>query len=111
MNDRELLELAAKAIGYRAVFNLADACQLWTDDINSAYIKFWNPLADLGDALGMAADLHIDISFNPPSQRAHWSAVAKTREHHYATEEGIDIYASTKRAIVRAAASIGASMP
>lgn len=110
MSDKEMLELAAKAAGYfvRCVGDgvkggpvefFMEPSQLW-----------WNPLTDDGDALRLAVNLHIS---------SHWSHLG------YATalqmplraaptiridEYGSDPYATTRRAIVRAAAEIGKAM-
>lgn len=56
MKDYELLELAAKAAGYRFSWVGADR------DIPETVEKgTWNPLAIHGDALRLAADLRIKI--------------------------------------------------
>lgn len=94
--DRELLELAAKAIGYSARQNRAGVWQLFSGD---EYVCFWNPLTDDGDALRLAVKLGItDLALE----------VGKL-----VAEEGFpdDKYAATRRAIVRAAAQIGRAMP
>lgn len=106
MNDRELLELAAKA---------ADV--IWVDQTFS-YDEFgrmmvdfgkgtteWNPLTDDGDALRLAVKLNLVYMPYPND-----FAVRVTRldspefiEHYGNTN---DPYAATRRAIVRAAAEI-----
>jgi hypothetical protein len=102
MNDRELLELAAKAAGISADY--------WTVD-------GWNPLYDDGDALLLAVNLGINISF-PPYMK-HERPVVHAGKYWdnsddcwYPFEELLDInpYAATRRAIVRAAAQIGREM-
>jgi hypothetical protein len=114
-SDRELLEMAAKAIGYRAKFNLAGACQLWTDDLNSEYIRFWYPLTDDGDALRLAVSLNLDILQDPVKLKSNRVEVVA---NEYGDEERMlwasehrapDPLAATRRAIVRAAAAIGAA--
>lgn len=82
MTDREMLELAAKAAG------------LWDEaDPSKGLLKptgqYWNPLTDDGDALRLAAKLYL------------WEAV---RIAHRGVSADVDIYAATRRAIVRAAA-------
>lgn len=63
MNDRELLELAARAAGYEV--------HIWGDKdrLNCARIDVdldskWNPIADDGDALRLAATLSLCIFVN-----------------------------------------------
>lgn len=58
MNDRELLELAAKAAGYNAYF-WSDKCALMCQEGR----PLWNPLTDDGDALRLASKLKIKIGF------------------------------------------------
>ena len=89
MTDRELLELAAKAAGIDG----------WWGQPYLSFIKRsggpWNPLTDDGDALRLAAKLYL------------WEAV---RLAHRDVSDVVDIYAATRRAIVRAAAEIGKGM-
>jgi hypothetical protein len=103
MNDKELLELAAKAIGHKVYFNFVDRCQLSTDGTSSGYVAFWNPLESDGDALRLAVklslDIHIDINL---TEVVYLDAIT---EAHLG-----DPYAATRRAIVRAAASIGGAL-
>lgn len=98
--DRELLELAARAAGV----NLRDATfDGWGDVIQSN----WNPIADDGDALRLMARLNINVSY-----RENINGAWVVAEH-----EGIDFCpesldgphedVATRRAIVKAAASIG----
>lgn len=97
MNDRELLELAAKASG--------ELTPSWYG--NDAYfdgvLSRWNPLEDDGDALRLAVFLFRDIHF--------WyfeNSVSVGNELRVAC--GDDPCAATRRAIVRAAAEIGRNM-
>jgi hypothetical protein len=103
MNDRELLELAAKAAEISADY--------WTVD-------GWNPLYDDGDAFRLAVKLWIDVSF-PPYMMKHDRPVVHAGKYWdnsddcwYPFEELLDInpHAATCRAIVRAAAQIGREM-
>jgi len=102
MSDRALLEAAAKAAGYtiNAAHQAArDAVGggrggLWIDDVSTG----WNPLADDGDALRLAVKLKLNLEFF--SQGVHVMALG-------AQPYSDDPYAATRRAIVRAAASIG----
>ena len=96
MNDRELLELAAKAAGYQHRF-----------DDGTHYIKgqtlwlIWNPHDDDGDALRLAVKLRFFVEIYDTFSDVRWADGGK-RENH-----GHNSYAATRRAIVRAAAEIG----
>jgi hypothetical protein len=88
MTDRELLEAAAKA---------ADISIGWFGD-RPWYVKnkctvYWNPIEDNADAFHLAVKLDIlsDLYFH------------QNLDPHNSD----DIYAATRRAIVRAAAMIG----
>lgn len=91
MTDRELLELAAKAAGYKADFT-----QPYEIEIDSTWIE-WDPLNSDGDALRLAVKLKFDIEWD----------FTEVSVNHTARDDGDDPYAATRRAIVRAAASIG----
>ena len=116
MSDRELWEMAAKAAGMwgeafeieedsdRPVFDAAKGFRL-------AFGRgWWNPLADDGDALRLAVKVGIavyppeadgdDATCNGPYPLSCW---------HSETVLNGDLYAATRRAIVRAAAAIGAA--
>lgn len=89
MNDRELLEAAAKAAGLPIEFD-EGTCNGWwpngrtsTGDVD----EWWNPLTDDGDALRLAVKLRIT---NLP----------------LLSEGHVSPYAATRRAIVRAAAAM-----
>lgn len=112
MDDRQLLEMAAKAAGIEVVRSrLDDPLNLDMLVENSARNSHqrsgpWNPLTDDGDALRLAVKLQLDIEHlndavfaqDPSSSGCpSWS----TRE----PVEG-DRYAATRRCIVRAAASL-----
>lgn len=91
MNDRESLELAAKAAGHTITGWCAGRRgAAWAELSDTSK---WNPIEDDGDALRLAVKLGIDVF---PWQDKH-------RDRH-------DPYAATRRAIVRAAAEIGRQM-
>ena len=112
MNDRELLKLAARAIGGDAV---------WSDIDGNLYTcspeRSWNPLDDDGDAMRLSSSLYLDVCFyrgfeevivqgegtkDTPNSLVE---ILEVRESF-----GIDIASATRRAIVRAAAEIGRVM-
>lgn len=104
MDDRELLELAAKAAGYDVD---------WKEDgfyfgLGTYTPKYWNPLTDDGDALRLAVKLRLHIGLEN-SAVSVWDT---GRLRNFQTEGFLhkDEYAATRRAIVRAAAEIGRTM-
>lgn len=122
--DRELLELAANAAGYTLVWGdvyIVDGENIDCTDL--PYVRsnqqdeadwYWNPLEDDGDALRLAAALKLHILHNDPGESVLWvSAVLNKTMLHGAEEFQAEDGRSdaTRRAIVRAAAAIGESMP
>lgn len=110
MTDRELLELAAKAAGFRFFYtydeNLSEPCI----EIDG-FPQPWNPLSSDGDALRLAVKLRIDLDQYADSLRCLRSEDFDDSEGTEAIENlGKDPYAATRRAIVRAAAEIGKGM-
>ncbi|ATF87539.1 hypothetical protein [Burkholderia gladioli] len=112
MNDRELLELAAKAAGL-PVGSASGAYQYRDDGIwvagmygtDNGYPLFWNPLIDDRDALRLAVHLHLMVHASSHSSSAQFYEMngwATIEEPHG------DANAATRRAITRAAAEIGA---
>lgn len=102
MNDRERLELAAKAAGIEIEWEapyvaIGDFVQF---PHNAATGDLWNPLTDDGDALRLAVKLGV---FDGGPEFALYRMIE--------CMSGIGIEAATRRAIVRAAAEIGKAMP
>ena len=101
-NDRELLELAAKAAGIA----------WWDSNDTNGLIKhngiLWNPLTDDGDALRLAVKLELEICFN--NQEEGTTVWCPAIGDWLPEKHGDDPYAATRRAIVRAAAEIGRTM-
>ena len=99
MTDLELLELAAKAAGIPIV-SCTCSDKRWPfkhDEAKSGKRGHWNPLVDDGDALRLAVQAGVDISF---AQAVH-------HEETGSAGYRADPHAFTRRAIVRAAAEIG----
>lgn len=111
MNDRELLEQAARAGGVRVYWCAEAACLLRADCIGTVP---WNPLADDGDALRLAVDLELVIEFGENDGVhtvlvGYYLAGANTRPQRFMIEhfDGKQLpRAATRRAIVRAAAAL-----
>lgn len=109
MNDRELLELSAKAAGITLEWdgNPEEWMPMYYE--GKTYHS-WNPLEDDGDALRLAVKLRLDVTFgfddeeNVVSVNANWDgAPAEVIQEII----GQDVFEATRRAIVRAAAEIG----
>ena len=120
MNDRELLELAAKAAGINVIRS-----RLEDPMSNDLLVKqsgrnpfqavgSWNPLTHDGDALRLAVKIRLrlnrEISFGEDIVEA-FGPEDDSMSCHCSTEStNGDHYAATRRAIVRAAAEIGRQM-
>jgi hypothetical protein len=101
VNDRELLEAAAKA----AEIPLDSDGDRTDIRENGGMPKRWNPLTNDGDALRLAVKLELDICHTPhePPKVAVWVDA----DHDFIEEDrGTDHCAAWRRAIVRAAAAM-----
>ena len=98
MNDRELLELAAKA-AIIAGMNLTQHHGIWYD---SDYDTVWVPLGDDGDALRLAVKLCMNVEVTDSYVLA--CCVGNFREPAKPDRE-----AAVRRAIVRAAAAMASN--
>lgn len=104
--DRELLELAAKAAGY-TIFRVHEDGRFVVWDGERSHWD-WNPLANDGDALRLAVKLNLEVVQFTTTVRVGGLEMGSDDCHE---EKGSDPYAATRRAIVRAAAEIGRTMP
>lgn len=118
MSDKELLELAAKAAGI-PIIPCTCGDQRWPfkhDEAVSGKHGHWSPLFDDGDALRLAVALNLDVLQEPVSSKSNAVEVVANIEgiefQPWAWEcRAPDPCAATRRAIVRAAAEIGKTMP
>ena len=105
MSDRELLELAAKAVGVELDFSIRGDFPPYYVNERGGHSS-WNPLTDDGDALRLAVKLRMDVK--------QWNSlvIAVKAWNSHAEENTFTQcpYAATRRAIVRAAAQIGKAM-
>ena len=124
MNDRELLELAATAVGYDISHSMNTERLMLTPSVDALLVRKdgklvttgWNPLTDDGDALRLAVKLKLAIF--PPEGDDGDFAVASVPEgvlddfgetwFQENVKDG-DKMAATRRAIVTAAAEIAKS--
>ena len=106
-NDKELLELAAKAAGLNLV---SEGRIAWENKDDNGWLtggeRAWNPLTDDGDALRLAVQLGITIDM---VDQAAWKLInaGSTLIQEY---WGGDYDPCYRRAVVRAAAEIGKAM-
>ena len=101
--DRELLELAAKAVG------ICESLE-WFEKENCFVLDnvVWNPIADDGDALRLAVTLNIDFySGNDEGAATFAGYFIGTVQKFAVVQHNTDPYAATRRAIVHAATEIG----
>lgn len=97
MDDRTLLEQAAKAAGYEFVRHSECGDGVLLAGVQDA----WRPLVNDGDALRLAVKLELEV------RQVHAKAHAGMIGYFWFTESyANDPYAATRRAIVRAAASL-----
>lgn len=116
MTDKELLELAAKAAGLPVDFACEGGIGWFALSRNAVgdVETWWNPLKDDGDALRLAMKLNLIVgaygSYTSVGETYDKPKLSAAGEeficwHH---ETHGDPRAATRRAIVRAAAEIGA---
>ena len=115
-DDKELLELAAKAAG---LTNLV-YCPAWKSmaeyDVVGEYYKwetYWNPHKDVSKALLLAVSLGLNIEheITPAGAKVVMVSCEEKFSGWFEEETTQDPLAAICRAIVRAAAEIGKAMP
>ena len=107
-NDRELLELAAKAAGYEITASGVIGTSILVYDEQKKTLV-WNPLTDDGDALRLAVKLEMLITIGREETYITANGMMVESEEFF-DEHNDDPCAATRRAIVRAAAEIGKGM-
>ena len=112
--DRELLELAAKAVGltgwrYAGPSGLHKMINPSQPETTGSIGPAWNPLTDDGDALRLAVKLHIDVLLRGPTLAQCIGTPSATVYAEVPRDDNAN--AATRRAIVIAAAEIGRVMP
>lgn len=117
MNDRELLELAAKAAGVKGHWgeivrigdDKVDLTDLFFVD-NDENCAVWNPLADDGDALRLAVKLHMTVDTFVGGCEVGYDDM-RGGQGYLSQDDGpegeLDDFELVRRAIVRAAAEMG----
>ena len=105
MIDKDLLEFAAKAYG------IFDELEWFEEPYGNCWVhgsKEWNPLTDDGDALRLAVKLGMTV-ISCMEEKEVGVTVLETDLEIYELHND-DPYATTRRAIVRAAAEIGKNL-
>ena len=115
--DRELLELAAKAASIEGKYGYAPDDYYYNGNVEGICTELpdgrsyvWNPLSDDGDAMRLAVKLQMRITNEYDkvvTAEFYFGEAEYYRAHEFV--DG-DPFASTRRAIVRAAAEIGRSL-
>lgn len=105
MDDRALLEAAAKAAGMETRFDRATSMFRARFPGSGDTFPVWNPFHDDGDALRLAVKLGIGLA---GSESHVWACKLRMCDIH--EPRGSDSYAATRRAIVRAAAAMAAAV-
>ena len=110
INERELTELAAKAVGILGRWSERGNCIFITDCAGMPW-EWWRPLEDDGCALRLAVKLGLIIDIDTEEG---WTDVDFTVNYEDKTiregHGGVYQLEATRIAIVRAAAEIGRSM-
>lgn len=110
MTDRELLELAAKAAGYD-ISECSCKKSLVVKGSTPRSHNHWDPLSDSGDALRLAAVIGMSISIDTTDGETRIAGHKDWVTIIAVSHELGGALAATRRAIVRAAAAIGETMP
>lgn len=117
MNDRELLELAAKAINLDVKWDHLDKQMVYQS--GNFRGRYWMPLEKDGDSSRLQVSAHINVRFTWCGMDDQYDSVYAEFGNNITIEEQIGLFnlvqidenAATRRAIVRAAAEIGKAMP
>lgn len=114
MNDRELIEAAAKAAGLNVLSRPEYAWPALAIEVEYGHDS-WDPLNDDGDALRLAVKLDLSPSiFTVPGLTICTATNKPMSEVNIEVEHNGDPCSATRRAIVRAAAALhpnGGSTP
>lgn len=115
MDERRMLELAAKAAGMRALAYTWDKGAPWGEHhgftIEGEGPDEWNPRHDDGAALQLAVKLRLLINISSAHTEVRWYDETLSETHVLEQwDNGMSPAERTRLAIVRAAARIGEAM-
>ena len=113
--EKEMLELAAKAMGIKLLrdpVGLLRNCTGFDPAMNIYAAPVWNPLTTPSDALGLAVKLNMVVWVYEPNSGATITAAGNIHPgwHGFAPHNG-NALAATCLAIVQAAAKYAKEMP
>lgn len=108
--DRELLGLAARAIGAARVEDVDGEQWLILHFADGTTANGWNPLVHSDDAFNLAVDCGIDLHFGADFARADAAGINEIEEEFTRDDRSAD-RAATRRAVTRVAAEIGKKRP
>lgn len=105
MEDRELVELAAKAAGIKGIWHRKGfvAYSGWSKGI-------FKPLDDDGDAMRLAVSLGLIVDIDDEEHYTEIEFTSNYEDKSVSEGHAFDAMAATRRAITRAAAKIGKEM-
>ena len=109
MEDREMLELAAKAAGHEWRWYGAPLGPLFQIKTHNGIWIFWNPLNGDGEALRLAVKLRLHIEWRADGRSAVSPDDGYSGIYELASSRE-NALENLRRAIVRAAAEIGKQM-
>ena len=109
-SDRELLELAAKAVGVDIEWRRSAGAYYYDDPETGR--EEWTPLYNDGQAFWLAVELGLVVCVmrNAGFTGVYLPACSVGGKYDEVQHHGNDAHAATRRSIVLAAASIGESM-
>lgn len=123
MDDKELLIAAAKAAGIEIEFYEAHGREICKKQNYFGPDKWWNPLTDDGDALRLAVTLGMKVlpypQYSPEKHSVEVTrlipAPPEDDDNTFIGPQVVEVYkcnkyAATRRAVVRAAASLGSQI-
>lgn len=110
--DRELLEMAAKAAGM-TLLSVNVYPSGYTEAVREGFNpnggNIWSPLHDDADALRLAVMLGLTITIDNSFLAETFAWRSGSLAYEVGERHANDAFAATRRAIVRAAAAIGAA--
>ena len=103
MSDRELMEFAARAVGYvpAQIYSEKTKSLIWASV--SGFPTAWKPLVDNADAFELMVNLKMSVLVGDEGIRVN----APNLEFQLGIPVEEDLFSSTRKAIVMAAAEIG----
>lgn len=106
MEDKELIELAAKAAGLHVKVSSNSGKGLKVQ----GNCNWWNPLNDDGDALRLAVSIGLIVGVDREEFQTTVDYTSNYEDRYVIEGHGVDAAAATRLAITRAAAQIGKEM-